>query len=238
MNENRRPHYDTYRLTGFQEVLGWVDPEIFGFLESIAWVPWNSSGGVAEIGVYQGRFFLLLRSLLAESEVSLAVDVFEDQSLNVDGSGINASRSVFEANLRIHDPFAGEEVQVRQGDSTDQNFQRQLTEEFSGHFRFVSVDGGHTRFHTVNDLLLAQQLVTNQGIVILDDILNPHWLGVIEGFFSFMSAAPTLVPFAIGNNKLYMCSLSYYDRYSRVASESPSAKKLTSVAGFNVWCVG
>ena len=49
-------------------------------------------------------------------------------------------------------------------------------------FRLFSVDGGHTRELTVNDLTVAASHLEEGGIIILDDITNLAWPQVIDGF--------------------------------------------------------
>ena len=76
----------------------------------------------------------------------------------------------------------------------------------------MSIDGGHTAIHTMNDLKLASNLISNEGIVILDDILNHRWIGVLEGLVKFLQTTPTLVPVMMGHNKLYLVKLSYQNK--------------------------
>jgi len=47
-------------------------------------------------------------------------------------------------------------------------------------FRMLSVDGGHTMEVTLHDLMLANCLVRDDGLVVLDDFLSPTWVGVTE----------------------------------------------------------
>ena len=105
-----------------------------------------------------------------------------------------------------YDLHKGNNVKIISGDSTDPKLN--LVDTIGkGAIRFVSIDGGHTVEHTINDLKIAAELINNQGVVILDDILNHHWLGVIEGAISYLNTSPTLIPFAIGHNKLFLANL-------------------------------
>lgn len=100
-----------------------------------------------------------------------------------------------------------------------------------GALRFISIDGGHTAEHTISDLILSNILINNEGIVILDDILNYHWTGVIEGAFRFLEKKPTLVPFGIGHNKLYLCKLSYKKYYFDLFEKLPIKSKIIDFFG-------
>lgn len=80
---------------------------------------------------------------------------------------------------------------------------------FDKPLRFFSIDGGHTRALTFNDLEIANEFLTDEGMCCLDDIMNPSWTGVISGLFEFTRIWDNLVPFALMPNKLFLCRPSY-----------------------------
>lgn len=231
--------FDDFLKEGFRAVPGWVLADLPEFLRLLKDVPWNQQGGVAELGVYMGRFFLLLRAMLDKPELSYGIDIFEDQELNVDYSGTNKARQEIFANyVHKYDAFQGANVQVIKGDSTSSATQALLAENIKeGSIRYFSIDGGHTKIHTLNDLKIAEKYVADGGVVILDDILHPHWLGVMDGLVQYLSDFPTLVPFAIGHNKLFLCKFSYHQKYLDTASKSRSATKLIEFMGHKLWVV-
>lgn len=231
--------FDNFLKNGFKSVPGWVLADLPEFLRILKDVPWNQSGGVAELGVYMGRFFLLLRSMLDKSEPSYGIDIFEDQDLNLDFSGTDKARQeIFADYINKYDAFGGKDIQIIKGDSTSSKTHAELDAAIpAGSIRFFSVDGGHTKIHTLNDLRLAEKYIADGGVVILDDILHPHWLGVMDGLVEYLSNHPTLVPFAIGHNKLFLCKFSYHQKYLDVASKSKSATKLIEYMGHKLWVV-
>lgn len=231
--------FDKYLSEGFKSVPGWVVPGLPEFLRILKDVEWNQEGGVAELGVYMGRFFLLLRAMLDKSEPSYGIDIFEDQDLNVDSSGTNRARqSIFEEYIKKYDVFDGKDITVIKGDSTSSKTHAELDARIPhGSIRFFSVDGGHTKIHTLNDLKLAEKYVADAGVVILDDILHPHWLGVMDGLVEYLRSHPTLVPFAVGHNKLFLCKYPYHQRYLDISKTSKSATKLVEFMGHKMWVV-
>jgi hypothetical protein len=44
-------------------------------------------GAVGEIGVHHGKFFMPIAGYALQEESAVALDLFEDQSQNFDGSG-------------------------------------------------------------------------------------------------------------------------------------------------------
>jgi hypothetical protein len=74
-------------------------------------------------------------------------------------------------------------------------------------------------------MCLANECLSDFGVIFVDDILNPHWLGVIEGVCRYMQRAPTIVPFALNSNKLLFARLSAYRFYLDVFRESGIGQK-------------
>lgn len=149
--------------------------------------------------------------------------------MNIDKSG-SGSLSIFLDNLIKFDRHKGANVEIINGDSTDAGLDL-VGKIGRGSMRFISIDGGHTTEHTVNDLIISQEIISNQGVVILDDILNYHWVGVIEGALKYLNASPTLVPFAIGMNKLFLCKLSFHEFYLSAFLKSKLATKKVKLVG-------
>lgn len=218
-----------YFENGFDKVQGWCSQQLFETVDLLSRAQKLDNNGICEIGVHHGKFYLLLNSLTSEASRSYAIDVFEDQVLNIDWSG-KGDRKIFENNLAAYDAHGGRNTVIVTGDSTDPALNLNAIIA-PGSMRFVSVDGGHTAEHTINDLKIANQLVHNQGIVILDDISNHHWLGVVEGAARFLQQGPTLVPFAIGGNKLYLAKLSYQQFYFQILNSSTLRLKTVSFFG-------
>ncbi len=172
----------------------------------------NVRGGIAEIGVHHGKFFILLGSLLRDGERGVAIDVFDDQELNVDLSG-NGNRRIFEANLHRH--FGDtRDIHILQADSLELDYQDIIAKV--GKIRIFSVDGCHTRVHTINDIRKAAAALCDDGVIIVDDIFNTEWPGVLEGVISVLSEPENdLLPLATGANKLVLCKAAAYAMYTR-----------------------
>jgi hypothetical protein len=226
-------HYlKNYYNNGFFRVEGWPHnniPHVVDMLESSGIN--SAGGGVCEIGVHHGKLYIALNCLVdKKTEPSFAIDVFEDQHLNIDKSG-KGSVEIFKENLKNLDKFFGENTKIIKGDSTDSSVD--LVKQIGlGTMRYVSIDGGHTAEHTINDLQIANQIVKNDGVVLLDDMCHPSWVGVTEGAVKYLMQTPTLVPFSIACDKLWLCKLSYYKKYFDFVCNSDIYKRKPWVTKF------
>jgi len=81
-------------------------------------------------------------------------------------------------------------------------------------FRLFSIDGGHTVVHVLNDLRLVERVMVPGGVVIVDDFMHPKWPGVTEGLHIYCTdRASRLVPFAYGNNKMYLTTFEHGEAF-------------------------
>jgi Methyltransferase domain len=166
-------------------------------------------GSVAEIGVHMGRLFLLLNLAKLPDEKSLAIDVFDDQHLNVDKSGYS-SREKFLSNVA---KWCGDQnIEIIQKSSLHLSVREIL--DRVGPCRIISIDGGHTEECVMNDLQLAEGILLDEGVVVLDDFFHQEWPGVASGGSRHMlDPAMALRPFCITPNKLYLSKSVYHDFY-------------------------
>ncbi|KAL6049281.1 Cephalosporin hydroxylase [Balamuthia mandrillaris] len=211
-----RKNYGMGVCSGTLGMEGWMNPENAYFIAKVSCLQHQLGifGSIGEIGVHHGLFFIALAHTALEGEPLFACDVFEQQNLNPDGSGLG-DKAKFNKNLRIHgiDP---ESVHIYASSSlslTPQYFQQQHLPRF----RLFSVDGAHTVNFTFSDLHVAACSLVQGGIVALDDWNNLEWLGVNEGGHLFLHFAELhgidLVPFYYGFNKLFLTTRSHHQRY-------------------------
>ena len=172
---------------------------------------------MAEIGVHHGKLFVLLTLCLRSGEISVAVDVFENQQLNLDQSG-NGNREIFLWNLRKWVPDAV--VKILRKSSLEVQPAEIL--DVCGRVRLASIDGGHTEACVLNDLRLVETVLTPRGAVILDDCFNQAWPGVSSATAKYLLDNSALLrPFAISPNKLYLThgdNVAFYRRELRSKS--------------------
>jgi len=162
------------------------------------------TGNVAEIGVHHGKLFILLYLLTRGDERAVAIDLFADQTRNIDHSGAG-DLDRFRANLARHTDDEMRRLVVHEGDSTalDGAALKRLA---GGAYRLISIDGGHTAETTAHDLAIAVEALAPGGVIILDDYFNEMWPSVSEGVHRYFRRPRGILPFATGANKFLFCA--------------------------------
>ena len=186
------------------DVEGWffpIDAHLFGMIDEIQKRE-GISGNLFEIGVHHGKTALFLARMAAPGESLGVCDVFEQQELNRDRSG-EGNREIFLRHMATH----GFEARVFAKLSS-----ALTTEDTTTRCRFVHVDGGHHPEDVLNDLHVAERALLPEGVVAVDDVFNPNWPGVSEGFYRYRGE---LVPIAIGGNKVILARRDAAARYER-----------------------
>lgn len=137
------------------------------------------TGDVAEIGVFQGKTFLLLCHGMAEGEQAFAVDVFGQPP----GSN-QADLEIFRDNMKKYG-FGEHRYALSITNSRETS-----TDEFKAFtgcdtVRLFSVDGDHSKDGVLNDLGLAAAVLSEDGVIVADDLFNPWYPTVTEAVYEF-----------------------------------------------------
>lgn len=204
---------NAYLSTGIHTVNGWCIPQLWQTL----WPLYREigDGPVAEIGLFEGKFFIGLCKTFGVSgeNRAAAIDVFDMQQFNLDGAGVG-KMDVVKRNLTSHG-VATDAVEFVQADSlalTHRDADRLVSE--IGQFHFFSVDGCHEVVHTVNDIEFAMSVTANHGIIAVDDYTNSDWPGVQEAVARmYIHRDFPFIPLAVTCNKLLLASYSYHGKY-------------------------
>jgi hypothetical protein len=200
-----------YLQVGWNSVHGWLDRYSATVIADLTHVQREHRivGAFGEIGVHHGKLFILMR-LAAPEDRCFAIDVFDDQHLNVDHSGAG-DRVKFLSNVAYWSGSV-DGVAVIQQSSLDISADRLLGEV--GRCRMVSIDGGHTEECTLNDLRLAEAVLQERGVVIVDDCFNEEWPDVATGVSRYCLETSTgLRPFAISPGKVYFARPEHHGLY-------------------------
>jgi hypothetical protein len=143
------------------------------------------TGHIAEIGTFEGRFFIAMALGLAPGEHALGIDTFNwpnDKLLDLFHGhcarlGLARDRyTAIKANVR--DLSAGDIRKALGGQEAEQKV------------RFWHLDGDHARDQLLADLALAEATLHPQGMIVLDDMLHPGYPLLIVAVHEWLERHP------------------------------------------------
>ncbi|MFN3971992.1 MAG: class I SAM-dependent methyltransferase [Gemmobacter sp.] len=202
-----------YLGTGINQVKGWCIPHLWQAIWPV--VRMVGAGPVAEIGVFEGKFLIgLIKSFDPDAKYShAAIDVYDLQQFNLDGAGVGKA-AVLDANLAAQglsrhrvEKLRADSMTLRAADAADLIARHDK-------FKFFSVDGCHEVTHTLCDIEFAMSVTAPEGLIAVDDYLNPNWPGVNEAVAKmYLMHNYPFVPLCYAMNKLFLCSVSWHEIY-------------------------
>lgn len=229
----RSPWLAAYLRSGLREVEGWLTTDTVRHVLRLDEIQASLGirGGLGEIGVHHGKFFILLYLLAREDERAVALDLFEQQQLNLDGSG-RGDRAVFDDNLARH-AGGGERVAILATDSIAVSGEH-LRAAAGSALRLLSLDGGHLAHVVRHDLRTARDAICEGGVIVLDDYPNPEFPGVSEGTAAWFLSGECgdVVPFLIATNKLYLTTRAHAETYMDRIARSDLGRALVDLPRF------
>jgi predicted O-methyltransferase YrrM len=138
------------------------------------------TGHIAEIGTFEGRFFIAMALGLAEGERALGIDTF-----NWPNDGL---LDLFHSHCARHglakDRYVAIKGDVRTLSPDD------IKKTLGGPVRFWHVDGDHSRTSLSADLDLAAATLHPQGLIVLDDMLHPGYPLLIVAVHEWLERHP------------------------------------------------
>jgi hypothetical protein len=210
-----------YVVSGHRSVSGWfsrVDAELFSTL-MLTQIHLGVRGDAMETGVHHGRSFIAISLGLGEGEKAIAIDIFEQQHLNIGHSG-NGNLEIFEQNLRRYGEYS--KTKIISASSLDVTADE--IKGISSGLRFVSIDGGHWYDAVMNDLTLAASCAGSECIIALDDFSNPDFPDVSAAYFAWIGSNRDFIPLCISQGKLYIYRGSRADSYYSSLSDNKYLK--------------
>ena len=162
------------------------------------------NGNIGEIGLYFGKYFILLYLIARKEEKVIGIDLFEFPEWEEEFH-TGMSRWKHEANKPLIVKRNSLEVTADH-----------LLEWAGGPYRLFSVDGGHSMEVALHDLRLANSVMAEGGVVMVDDYFDPKFPGVSEAvnrFFLMYGDEVRVEPFLITGNKLFLATTEYGKLY-------------------------
>jgi predicted O-methyltransferase YrrM len=185
------------------------------------------TGPVAEIGPFEGRFFIALAHALGPQEVALGIDLFDWPNPEVIDR--------FEANCAKHG-VAPERRITWKADSRAMRPEELLAKLGEKRVRFFHIDGEHSRAALTKDLELATAVLAPGGVIVLDDMLHPGYPTLMVAVHEYLARHPDMCVLAIidretivAATKFVLCRTEWFKRYE---------ERLLEAYKDNVWPLG
>jgi hypothetical protein len=174
----------------------------------------NLKGGVAEIGVFFGRSYFLMRKITSPEEKVLAIDLFD---LGEKSDAVSQYQRFLDNGTRLG--MEVDEDLVIVGDST-----KLVAEDIVakvGELRFFSIDGGHMLSHVTSDSQLANGALAKHGVIAFDDTFNPAWPEVTVAVADFLRESKQYSAFCMTKYKTYVCRNEFHGDYLAAIADAP-----------------
>jgi Methyltransferase domain len=178
------------------------------------------AGGIAEVGVYFGRSYFLLRRVASPDTKIAAIDLFDSHAI---GSQVDQYSQFLENGRSLSLPV--DERLVIAADST--TLLPGAILEKAGKIRFFSIDGGHAIGNVKSDSALAKECLCDSGVIAFDDVHNPRWPEVTIGLSDFIrenDGKYSVIAFT--RFKAYVCESDQLSFYRHVLLDSPILRPL------------
>ncbi|MBN9264792.1 MAG: class I SAM-dependent methyltransferase, partial [Hyphomicrobium sp.] len=145
-------------------------------------------GPVAELGAFEGRFFIALAKALQDGERALGIDIFEWPNPQViDRFEANCVRQGVPAEKRI----------TWKADSNKMAPEELLAKLGGEKVRLIHVDGEHTQAALTKDLELATAVIGDGGVIVLDDMLHPGYPTLMVAVQAYLDRHPEMTVLCI-----------------------------------------
>jgi hypothetical protein len=144
----------------------------------------SNKGDLLEIGVEFGGTALLTAQVLQEGETLHLIDLKRTDRFAASFDTLSAQQ---QAQISFHECSSRSPA---------------LEDLTKGTYRFMHIDGGHSKEDVHDDAHRFAALLAPKGIVVFDDVFEIRWPGVTEAVFEYLADAP-IAPFMIVDRKLY-----------------------------------
>ena len=219
----------------FDNTPGWFYHESAGIWDTLLTYQeaTNNIGNMLEIGVYQGKSAGMLALHRRGEESCVLVDVLP----------------LTQVRQRIEQAVPGVKCEYLQ-EMSQFLMRHPFVREAARDFRWIHIDGEHSAQAVYNDLALAETLLSDRGIIVLDDFFSPFYPQITQALFRFLDANPgRLTLILCGFNKGYLCrpraaheylalmQTSLYSNLAKRGSRNVTVCKTTSPADMNTFGV-
>ena len=204
------------------EIDGWFSEQSAAIWDSFLSYQKNAglNGHLLEIGVWKGKSALLSAIHAGPKEIQLLVDPLPlDTALsNIRNAGIAGKVDAVQIPsraLRKHPEYG----------------------KMRSSFRWIHLDGRHTAQDLSHDMAMAEELLTEEGMLVLDDFFAPAYPQVTEAVFQYLLLHPNQLRLVLcGYQKGYLCRPLMHKAYINwVAEKLHLELKDRGIMGVTLW---
>lgn len=194
------------------------------------------AGPVAELGAFEGRFFIALAKSLRDGERALGIDTFEWPNPQV--------LDRFEANC-VRQGVPAEKRITWKADSNKMTPEELLAKLDGERVRLIHVDGEHTQAALTKDLALATAVIRDGGVIVLDDMLHPGYPTLMVAVQAYLERHPEMTVLCIidresifAATKFILCQKTWFKKYEAGLLDAYRANVWPMGANFEPhWCL-
>jgi len=222
------PAVDRYLAEGYHSVVGMSSRFAAAIVARLMAIQseLGVKGHFAEVGPFEGRFFIAMAHALATGEKAVGIDLFDWPNPEIIDR--------FHANCRKHGVPDERRVTLKADSRT--MTPADLLAAAGGPIRMMHVDGEHSRAALLRDLALAKAVTGEEGIIVLDDMLHPGYPTLMVAVQDFLEANPDIVPLCVidretivAATKFVLCRKSWFKRYE---------ERMLEAFKDNIWPMG
>jgi len=194
-----------------------------------------SHGTIGEIGVHHGAYFAALAALSWPGETLWVCDLFDEmQNLNLDKSG-RGNLDKFMQTVSDHTGREDVHVEIR---PSYELYKHNIAP--SKPFRILSIDGSHMETNAFTDLSWATRHIARGGLVSIDDVASPRWLGpsrALRAYWHLHDRQYLFLPLLLTPKKLWIVGRLWHSNYSNgiagLSRHLTSGQTLTKMGTFH-----
>jgi predicted O-methyltransferase YrrM len=194
------------------------------------------TGQFAEIGTFEGRFFIAMAHALKPGEKAVGIDLFDWPNPEVIDR--------FHANCRKHGVPDDRRVTLK-ADSRAMKPEDLLEAAGGQRIRMFHIDGEHSRAALTRDLALATAVLAEGGIIILDDMLHPGYPTLMVAVQHYLETNPEMVVLCVidresvtAATKFVLCQKRWFKRFEEVMLDAFKEQIWPMGADFEPhWCL-
>ena len=164
----------------------------------------NISGNMGEIGVWEGKSASIICKYCRDEESVVLIDPIIANNKEIILNNINIIGSKIPKKLILCNIISEKFDSLK----NELHLEKSL--------RFFHIDGCHTATNVYSDLELADKLLSNDAVLVVDDFFNPIYPQITESLYRYLFINPYKFRLFLGAfNKAYLCRAgSYYKYYS------------------------